>query len=196
MLNECRLTDEQRELVRSNLKLAHGAVKQFNARERLGHFLEFDDIVQIACLALCKAAARHNSQRGKFSTYAYNVIKNAFTDEIKKHSRRTRLVKMVGYDELAAETITACGHIDESSIDVCRAMSGLSTRCPDGNSADIAMFKLRLEGYDTEEIAEIFGFSKDKVRRRINKVKNGLRKNNAFLQEAGVVQNRFQFERL
>ena len=181
-MNALCLSDEQRSFVEENLNLAHGAIKRFEARERLGHFMEYDDIVQTANLALCRAVMRYNKDKGRFSTYAYNTIKNAFIEELRKYTRRNR-VKMVELDEELTDTNSA--YVDESEIDILRAFAGVTSRQKKNSSADMRFLLLRMEGYSTREIADICGISCDQVARRVRKAKNSLQMDNIFMQEAG-----------
>ena len=59
------------ETVTENIKLAEKVAHRYTGRA------EFDDLRQVCCLALMKAAENFKEDRGaKFSTYAYRVMSN------------------------------------------------------------------------------------------------------------------------
>ena len=65
------LNDAQRKLVEENLPLVRFMVRKYY----MGIPMEFEDKLSVGNIALCKAAANFNPNRGcKFSTYASNVI--------------------------------------------------------------------------------------------------------------------------
>ena len=85
------MTDEQKSLVEENLPLVLFIIARHykNTRE-LG---DFDDVVQIGCVGLCKAAATYNPESGhRFSTYAGRCIRN----EIKMALRECKAVMRSG----------------------------------------------------------------------------------------------------
>ena len=67
------MTKEQQKLVESNIKLAY----KFATQYKNSYTCEFDDLVQIASVGLCKAAITYDpSKNYKFSTYAYVIMRN------------------------------------------------------------------------------------------------------------------------
>ena len=64
---------------------------------------EFDDLFQIGLMMLWKALHKWNPIRGKFGTFAYNVIQNGVRQELKKINRRQR-------DHISMENIRYYGN--------------------------------------------------------------------------------------
>lgn len=75
------MTDEQRKLVEDNIELAYHFVYTYCNN----YDIEFDDKIQLASFALCKAAISFDDHEGiSFSTYAYKVMLNEFFTYILK----------------------------------------------------------------------------------------------------------------
>ncbi|MBE6754229.1 MAG: sigma-70 family RNA polymerase sigma factor [Ruminococcaceae bacterium] len=80
-----KVSDRTR-LIEENIGLAHSCVKRY-----LGRGIEYDDLLQTACLGLVKAADGFDESRGlRFSTYAVPVI----LGEIKHMFRSSSLLKV------------------------------------------------------------------------------------------------------
>ena len=77
---------DRNKLIETNVRLVHSCCKRFVARG-----IEYDDIFQVGCIGLVKAADGFDSTRGLcFSTYAVaNII-----GEIKRLFRDTGAVKV------------------------------------------------------------------------------------------------------
>jgi RNA polymerase sigma factor (sigma-70 family) len=71
---------EQINLINSNIKLVNYVINKLHITH------DYEDILQEGYLALCKAALRYNKNKGKFSTYAYNYIKNSILQYINYNS--------------------------------------------------------------------------------------------------------------
>lgn len=70
------LTAEQREKVEQNIRLVQKVINdKVHGPYQLGIYT-YDDIFQIGCIGLCKAAA--TDKGGTFSTYAYRLIKDSY----------------------------------------------------------------------------------------------------------------------
>ena len=77
------MTEKQRELVEENKGLAYKiAGKMFNTRLPF----DFDDVVQIAFLWMCRAAVAYKEEVGaKFSTYSWVAMDRGIKRAIKQH---------------------------------------------------------------------------------------------------------------
>lgn len=80
------LTAEQREKVEQNIRLIRKVINdKVHGPYQLGIYT-YDDIFQIGCIGLCKAAA--TDKGGTFSTYAYRLIWNEICDALIYSTRR------------------------------------------------------------------------------------------------------------
>ena len=171
-----RLTEEQCRQVEENLNLVWGALIRFQIRERMGSFMEEDDIVQVARLVLCNAIMRYRPGKSTLSTYVYRAIDNAFIDELRRHWKKSRI----------ENKLEVCNYEDKS-LDIDNALEGAKLRMAGVSIQGIDMLKMRLAGYDTNEIAEVYGIPSSTVNRRILIAKRKLRQDSEFLHEVGIV---------
>ena len=80
------LTAEQREKVEQNIRLVQKVINdKVHGPYQLGIYT-YDDIFQIGCIGLCKAAA--TDKGGTFSTYAYRLIWNEICDALIYSTKR------------------------------------------------------------------------------------------------------------
>ena len=81
------LTDKQRKLVEENISLVRFAINKYICSTPF----EYDDMVSIGYIGLCKAAARFNATKNHtFSTYATKVICRTIWREYKYATRQKR----------------------------------------------------------------------------------------------------------
>ena len=74
------MTDTEQELILNNLPLVEKLIYQVGYQKGIVG-MEFEDLYQIGCIALCKAAAHYRPDRGAaFKTYANKVIRNMLQD--------------------------------------------------------------------------------------------------------------------
>ena len=75
------LTAEQQKKVEENIRLVRKVINdKIHGPYQLGIYT-YDDIFQIGCIGLCKAAA--TDKGGTFSTYAYRLIWNEICDALR-----------------------------------------------------------------------------------------------------------------
>lgn len=80
-MTDCRLTDEQRQLVEDNMKLVPYVVNRFYNST----VVEVDELISMGYIALCEAAKRYRRMsKTKFSTYACRCILLYLKGEIRK----------------------------------------------------------------------------------------------------------------
>lgn len=80
-----KLTEFQQQLVVENMGLVRSvALTYLSAFKSIGGY-EYDDVVSIGYLGLCKAAQKFDSKRNcRFATYAYYIVRNELLNEINK----------------------------------------------------------------------------------------------------------------
>lgn len=72
-----KFTKEQYSLVEKNYNLVYFAVNKLISAGQYSLQNDYDDLVQVAAMALCNAALKFDSSKGTFSTYATTAILNA-----------------------------------------------------------------------------------------------------------------------
>jgi RNA polymerase sigma factor (sigma-70 family) len=93
------LTREEQYKVEKNLGLVGKVIKDKVHDTNQCGIYTYDDLYQIGCIGLCKAAA--TDKGGTFSTYAYRLIWNEICDALIYANRRKETEIAVDYDTLA-----------------------------------------------------------------------------------------------
>ena len=87
------LTKEQRMKVEENMGLVGKVIQDCVHTLGAGSMFDYDDLFQIGCLGLCKAAQTDKpGHTVAFSTYAYRLIRNEIYTELERATRRGREV--------------------------------------------------------------------------------------------------------
>ena len=87
------LTKEQRIKVEENMGLVGKVIQDCVHTLGAGSMFGYDDLFQIGCLGLCKAAQTDKpGHTVAFSTYAYRLIRNEIYTELERATRRGREV--------------------------------------------------------------------------------------------------------
>ena len=85
------LTAEQRVKVEENMGLVGRVIQDCVHTLDKGCVYDYDDLFQIGCLGLCKAAQTDRpGHKGAFSTYAYLLIRNEIYTQLEYATRRGR----------------------------------------------------------------------------------------------------------
>lgn len=113
-----RLTDEEKEIVAANV----GLVPYLVSRYKTSYTSEYDDMISVGYIGLCKAVKNYKPMPGKkFSTYAAKVIGNTIHNELflpytrKKRGSGTASVEL--YDDVGSSDLEIHERINRSPID-------------------------------------------------------------------------------
>ena len=97
--------NNEEKIIKENLGLVHSCCRRF-----AGRHIEYEDMFQVGCMGLLKAARDFDASRGfKFSTYAVPVI----LGEIKRLFRDTGAIKVSRALKELSLRITAVRQIEE-----------------------------------------------------------------------------------
>lgn len=173
-----RLNNEQRNLVNENIKLVHKVLHdKVHGAHQLGIFT-YDDLFQIGCIGLCKAAA--TDKGGVFSTYAYRLIWNEICSAIEYASKRS--AKELSMDPwLITVPSTSCLMADIDYRDLDAALNRAEKMTTGVTSKGIHALRLKAKGYNSREIGEKMGAPANHVTAWIAKARTYLRSNPQFL---------------
>ena len=147
-----KLNDTQRALVSENLKLVHKVIHdRVHNPQQLGIFV-YDDLVQIGCIGLCKAAA--TDKGGTFSTYAYRLIWNEICSALEYASVRSARETVTDPELMArpgaASEIPDIGYLDLESL-----LTEAEIRASGVTAKGIQAIRLKAKGYTSREIGMI-----------------------------------------
>ena len=166
-----KLTPQQMRVVEENMGLVGKVIKDKVHGLGQAGTPEYDDLFQIGCIGLCKAAA--TDKGGCFSTYAYRLIWNEILDEL---ARSTRMVQK----EQGSEAIDAV--VDTESRDVnplytselrqLLQQAKVNTSC--AAAKGITCLELTIQGYNSREIARMFNTGDGTIRVWISKARRYL----------------------
>lgn len=172
-----RLTDEQRLLVEENMGLVKTVISQHvHAPNGLGVY-DYDDLFQIGCIGLCKAAASFRPQGKPFSIYACVVIRNEIFGALTLATRKRA-------KELPLSLIEeAPGGADASpkDVDVCVALDAVKRRMDGVCAKGVEALQLKVRGYSSAEIGEMYGVSANNVTAWIARARSRLKQDAAFM---------------
>ena len=172
------LTSDQQQLVAENLGLVPYVIKKCVSLPSHDSTYDYDDLYQIGCMGLCKAAATTTGQ-GKFSTYAYKVIRNEIYNALIYAARRvhsTYIETMQGketeymYDAASSQAILESLERSKQGADgmVCKGIDAIvQSAC----------------GVPRPDIARSIGVSVNSLRAYISVARKHLKQNEQFQKE-------------
>jgi len=167
-----KLDHAQSILVEENLKLVHKVIHdKVHNPNGLGIF-SYDDLFQIGCIGLCKAAA--TDKGGVFSTYAYRLIWHEICTALEYASRRTTRETLTDPNVIAQPQIDAP---DTSHLDLEQALDMAEKQAAGVVAKGIRALRLRYSGYSCREIGDMMGAPANHITAWISKARTYLKAN-------------------
>jgi RNA polymerase sigma factor (sigma-70 family) len=166
-----KLNEAQQRIVSENMGLVGKVIKdKVHGVNQLGVYT-YDDIFQIGCIGLCKAAA--TDRGGCFSTYAYRLIWNEICSALIYASRRSTTECAADPEVLLGCTLDAGVWDDYEGIDsildkALKETSGVTAK-------GIRAIRLMADGYNSREIGEQMGASANNVTAWVSKARSYLK---------------------
>ena len=177
------LTEAQRTVVENNMGLVGTVMKEkLNGGSALSYY-SYDDLFQIGCIGLCKAAATDNGI-GCFSTYAYRVIWNEICDALIHATRH--ISKEDGFDEGFLTSISAKESIPSAeSLDLKDFLNRTLKDAPEGTRKGLSAALLMAEGYSSQEAGDMLKMSANVARSLASRARRYLRDSPEYSQFVG-----------
>lgn len=166
------MTLEQQKIVEDNMGLIAKVIKDKVHGTNIHPVYSYEDLYQIGCIGLCKAAI--TDKGGCFSTYAYRLIWNEICDEL---IRATRLIQKEDALDLADIPL----HYLEPEEDMLqraelRHALAQAKKSASGVTANgIQCLELSAQGYTSHEIASIMKAEAATIRMWMTKARRFLR---------------------
>lgn len=165
------LTEEQRVKVEENMGLVGKVIQDCVHTLDKGCIYDYDDLFQIGCIGLCKAAQTDRpGYKGAFSTYAYLLIRNEIYTQLEYATRRGR--------ELATDPAELPCHEEAHDLEQaesCAALMGMLDHAESAASGvtrkGIQAIRLLANGYSNREIGEQFGVPANHVTAWVSKAR-------------------------
>ena len=167
-----KLNEAQQRIVGENMGLVGKVIKdKVHGVNQLGVYT-YDDIFQIGCIGLCKAAA--TDRGGCFSTYAYRLIWNEICSALISASRRSATECAADPEVMFADCASDAGVWDDyEGID---AILDKALKETSGVTAKgIRAIRLMADGYTNREIGEQMGASANNVTAWVSKARSYLK---------------------
>ena len=168
------LTLQQKQVVEANMGLVGKVIKdKVHALANTGVY-DYDDLYQIGCVGLCKAAATDKGTSA-FSTYAYRLIWNEICDALVKVTRIDRHESYFDPSDLtqvSRENLPVDALI---SLELQVVMDQVKERAKGVTEKGIVCLQLSSEGLSSTEIAEMFFAEPATVRMWMTKARRFLR---------------------
>ena len=175
------LTAEQREKVEQNIRLVRKVINdKVHGLYQLGIYT-YDDIFQIGCIGLCKAAA--TDKGGTFSTYAYRLIWNEICDALIYSTRRQ--ATELSSDMIAEDPTVSIADV-AAQLDVQAALKVAKQKASPCVIKGIDAMIQMAEGRSSKEIGNEFGVSANLVCAWVSKARKYLKSRPEILALKGV----------
>ena len=176
------LTSEQQKLVEENLDLPDILLRTKIHPNETIRGMEFDELYQCGCLALCRAAATYDSST-QFRTYASRVVYNAMIDQCRtaqKHYGNTLSFDTAVGDEEDSHSIflQASDAMDDTVLagELTKLLDEAKRTHKGAVLKGIKAIELQLKGYSGAEIARMYGVKNNNVTSWISKARVALGK--------------------
>lgn len=189
------LSQQQVLLVNQNLdvvdKVLHSCIEIRNDIPGM----EYEDLVQVGSLALCKAAQRYDG-RCQFSTFAWVVVKNALLDHCRRilsHSAPAESLDAELSEDNDGNLLERIGHNENP----CRRMEDAQTRqllaqarrrYKGVTRKGIDAISMQVQEYSSKEIAALYGVRSNMVAAWVSRARNILKKDREFMRALEMQQ--------
>lgn len=172
-----KLTDAQRVRVCENLKLVHKVIHdRVHSPQQVGLF-SYEDLYQIGCIGLCKAAA--TDRGGVFSTYAYRLIWNEICSALVYATARAAKESLSDPSTMVRPGATS-EQPDVSALDLQALLDQAEQNATGVTAKGIHAIKLKANGYNSREIGAMMGAPANHITAWIAKARAYLRSDPQF----------------
>lgn len=174
-----KLTEKQRQLVTNNMGLVGKVIQdKVHSPNQLGIYT-YDDIFQIGCIGLCKAAA--TDKGGCFSTYAYWLIWHEICNALIYASRRS-IEELPTDPEVMEFPARYEEDIFEGSIELQNLLDTAENQAEGVTVKGIRALRMMADGYTSREIGDHMEASANNVTAWISKARKYLKSNSEFME--------------
>jgi RNA polymerase sigma factor (sigma-70 family) len=167
-------SNERNLLIEENMGLVGRVIKDKVRDVRSVGIHTYDDLFQIGCIGLCKAADTYVPGKGCFSTYAYRIIRNEIFDALEYATLRRNREAVTDPDELP---VTAAPEALDALLlsDVNLALDTAQGEAAGVVAKGIEAIRLLAEGYTHREIGDDMGATANNVSAWVARARKYLR---------------------
>ena len=178
--------NERNKLIEENMGLVGRVIKdRVRNINGIGIFT-YDDLFQIGCVGLCKAADTWK-RKGRFSTYAYIIIRNEIFGALEYATSRREREVVTDPGFLPGSPVSAQDIPDGSLADLNRALDAAQAQATGITAKGIQAIRLLAEGYTHREIGERMGASANNVAAWVARARKYLRVQPAIAEFGGLI---------
>ena len=166
------LTDAERQRVEENMALVSRVIRDCVHQYSHGAY-DYDDLMQIGYMGLCKAVLSDKPGWGAFSTYAYIIIRNELYSALEYATRRGAELATdpaeLPHEESSesAEQQIECGELLRHLEKAEASASGVTAK-------GFQAIRLLAQGYTSREIGQRFGVQANHVTAWVAKARKQL----------------------
>ena len=148
--------ETQKKIAEDNMGLVGTVIKE-NVRNvnNLGIFT-YQDIFQIGCVGLTKAAMNYQPGKEKFCTCAYIYIRNEIFNALDYATVRRRRESTADTETLLS-SVPACDDFEDNLSELDAILDAAKSQANGVTAKGIDALKLMAEGYSCREIGELMG---------------------------------------
>jgi RNA polymerase sigma factor (sigma-70 family) len=164
------MTAQQQSLVTENIKLAHFAAHKWPI-----YGIEYDDLLQIASVGLCKAAMTYSKEKSKFSTYGLFCARNELLMAARKQGHQLQCVSLDMEMQDTDGSPTPLGAFIPSKLNIeSEVAANDALRSIRMSPIERDVVNLRLAGLSQRECSMVIGYSQGWISRILKKVSQKL----------------------
>lgn len=181
------LTPEQEKLFEENENLIHSIIKKYIIGAGKYSLNDYDDLAQIARIALCKAIDKYDPNKGALSTFAYPVIRNALYNAFRDQNDGIEQESVSMSDEFVELNVDLAYNNITSITDEIMLKDGISiiedcTKRYTGIAAKGAeAIKLTLLGYSFTDVAVMYDVEPNVLTAWVTRARQKLKREPAIL---------------
>lgn len=181
------LTPEQEKIFEENQNLIYSVINTYVTNAGMYGLNDYDDLVQIARIGLCKAIISYKPDKAAFSSYAFKVIRNHLYNTIRNANDETSNNSSSMTDEFVEINADLAYNNVNDIIDEITMNKGMDilTDCSDKYSGimkkGVDAIKLNLLGYSYTDIAKMYDVEPKLLTAWVSKARQKLKKEPALL---------------
>ena len=180
------LTLEQEKRLEENKKLVYTTINTYIKNPGLYGLNDYDDLVQIGMMGLCKAVCSYTEGKAAFSSYAVPIIRNHLYNAIRDANENFDSVSSTSDEYIELNADLAYNNINSMSDDlVMKEGIDIITDCANkygGIAAKgVEAIKLTLLGYSCKDIADMYDVDSKTITSWISRARQKLQKEPALL---------------
>ncbi len=169
---------DQARLVEENIHVVKAVIKKEIKINDSDVDLEFNELYQIGCLALCKASITFDeSKNTDFFTYAYKIVKNSLIDHCRRVQCKQKYI-IEGTDDMAEVAFAGFDEAVENA-QFWKSFASITRYAKEKYTGvvlkGIEAIEFKALGYNGREIAELYGVKVNHVNAWISKARRKLR---------------------